>query len=119
MSTSSVNFEAAYREAELTDAVNALQEWLGRHPQLPYFTFEQICRELANHVPAEQFNRVLLRLVAAGELEVKYRVKINEHEYSEDEYDSPDEIPPCVFDSAFEPVTVMDDDKVPAYAPVR
>jgi len=119
MSTSSVNFEAAYRDTELRGAVDALREWLGKHPELPYFTFDQIRRDLANHVPAERFNRVLLRLVAAGELKVKYRVKINEHEYSEDEFDSLDEIPACVFDSAFEPIEVSDYDKVPAYAPTR
>jgi hypothetical protein len=70
-------------------------------------------------MPAEYFNRVLLRLVAAGELKVNYRVKINEGEYSEESYDSLESIPECVFDSAFEPVDVDDSAKVPSYAPAK
>jgi len=119
MNISSIKFDAASSQAELKAAVDALQSWLAAHPNLPYFTFDQICRELTHHVPAEHFNRVLLRLVAAGQLEVKYRVKINEGEYSEEEFDSLEEIPDCIFDSSFEPVDVSDSDKVPAYAPAR
>lgn len=117
MNISSINFDAASSNAELREATNALREWLEKHGALPYFTFDQIRRELPSILPAEHFNRVLLRLVAAGQLQVKYRVKIKEGEYSEEEFDSLDEIPACVFDSAFEPVAVSDRDKVPAYAP--
>jgi hypothetical protein len=117
MNISSINFDAASSQAELRAAVDVLRSWLVEHKDLPYFTFDQICRELTNRVPAEHFSRVLLRLVAAGELQVKYRVKINEGEYSEEEFDSLDEIPACVFDSSFEPVVVSDNDKVPAYLP--
>ncbi len=119
MSTSSINFESAYKNADLKLAVDVLKRWLENHPELTYFTFDQISRELSSDAPADHFNRVLLRLVAAGELAVKYRVKFNEGEYSEEAFDSLEEIPQCVFDSAFEPVDVYDENKVPSYAPVK
>lgn len=120
MNTSSINFDVAYKRADLRVAVDALKEWLAKNPGLTFFTFDQLCRDLsATQVSPMALNRVLIRLVAAGELRVKYRVKINEGEYSEEEFDSPEDVPACVFDSAFAPVEVYDEDKVPSYAPVR
>jgi hypothetical protein len=119
MNTSSINFEAAYSNAELRVAADALRHWLENHPELTFFTFDQVCRELANSAPFELFNRVLLRLVAAGELQVHYRVKLGGGEYSEEAFESLDDVPPCVFDSSFEPVEVSDEDKVTAYAHAR
>jgi len=84
---------------------------------MPYFTFDQLCAELSPLIAADKINRVLLRLVTAGQLDVTYRVKLNEREYSEAEFNSPDDVPDCVFDSAFEPVEVAGLDKVPSYKP--
>ena len=119
MSTSSINFEAAYSNADLKEATDVLREWLGRNPSLEYFTFDQLCADLSHKIRADKLNRVLLRLVAVGELSVTYRVKLNEGEYSEEEFGSFNDIPDVVFDSAFEPFAVSDEDKVPSYAPSR
>ena len=119
MNTSSINFESASKSVELGSAAAILEHWLQQSPNLTYFTFDQISRELANQIPAEQFNKLLLRLVAEGELVVKYLVKVGEGEYSEEQFDSLEEIPECVFDSAFEPVEVDDDAKIPAYVPAK
>jgi hypothetical protein len=119
MSTSSINFESAYSNAELKEATDVFRQWLNEHESLHYFTFDQLCSDLSKRIPADHLNRVLLRLVAAGQLQIKYRVKLDEGEYSEEEFDSPEEVPPLVFDSAFEPFMVSDDDKVPSYAPAR
>ncbi len=116
MNTSSINFDPAYSNADLKEAANVLRKWLESHESLPYFTFDQLCADLSSRVSLDKLNRVLLRLVAAGELQVKYRVKLNEGEYSDEEFDSPDQIPPLVFDSAFEPYQVSEGDKVTSYA---
>ncbi len=114
MNISSINFDAAYSNAELKVAADALKKWLENHPELSFFTIDQVYRALASSVQFEQLNRVLLRLVAAGELKVHYRVKLHGGEYSEDAFDSPDAVPACVFNSSFEPVEVSDLDKVTA-----
>ena len=119
MNTSSINFDAVSKNDELKNAAEVLKNWLRESPEIDYFTFDQICRDLTSELPAENFNRLLLRLVAEGDLIVKYRVKVAEGEYSEDEYDSLEEIPGCVFDSAFEPIDVEEEAKVPAYVPVK
>jgi hypothetical protein len=119
MSTSSINFEAAYSNADLKEATDVFRQWLERHGSLAYFTFDQLCTDLGDRVQADRLNRVLLRLVAAGELEVTYRVKLHEGEYSEEEFPSLEDVPPLVFDSAFEPVSVSEDSKVPSYAPAK
>lgn len=117
MSTSSINFGPAYSNADLREATDVIRQWLERHESLPYFTFDQLCVELSNRISTDKINRVLLRLVAAGQLQMKYRVKLNEGEYSEEEFDSPADVPELVFDSAFEPFEVSESDKVPSYAP--
>ena len=119
MSTSSINFEAAYSNADLKEATDVLRQWLENHPALDYFTFDQLCADLSSCIPADHINRVLLRLVTAGQLKVRYRVKIREGEYSEEDFDSPDAIPPTVFDSAFSPHMVGERDSVPSYQPAR
>lgn len=119
MNTSSINFEAAYSSTELKVAADEIRSWLENHPELAFFTFDHVCRELAHSVPFEHINRVLLRLVAAGELQVHYRVRLGGGEYSEEAFESLDDVPPCVFDSSFEPVEVSDEDKVTAYAHAR
>jgi hypothetical protein len=118
MSTSSINFDAAYSRGDLREATDTLKSWLEQHESLPYFTFDQLCADLASKVNVDSINRVLLRLVAAGQLQVTYRVKLGEGEYSETEYESPEAVPPCVFDSAFEAVGSAGRDKVPSYAPL-
>jgi hypothetical protein len=119
MSTSSINFEAVYSSAELAQAADALREWLEERPHLRFFTFDQLYSDIGKRVRPELINRVLLRLVEDGQLEVKFRAKISEREYSEEEVESLDETPRCVLDSAFEPHRVDFRDWVPAYAPSR
>lgn len=117
MSTSSINFAAAYSSSELKTTVDALSAWLERHSGIPYFTFEQIYRDLGNKVTADYLSRVLVRLVAAGELSVKYRVRFCNGEYSEDAFDSPKEVPQAVYDQSFELVKLSSNDKIiPAYS---
>lgn len=117
MNTSSINFESAYSNAELKEATDVFRKWLESHESLPFFTFDQLCADLSHQVSVDQVNRVLLRLVAAGQLHVKYRVKMSEGEYSEEEFDSLEDVPGLVFDSAFEPFEVSESDKVPSYCP--
>jgi hypothetical protein len=119
MITSSINFETASSSADLKDATDVLQQWLESHESLSYFTFDQLRVDLSEKVSLEKLNRVLLRLTSAGELRVAYRVKFREGEYSEEEFDTIDDIPACVFDSAFTPRMVSEKDRIPVYRPVR
>lgn len=116
MNTSSINFKSVDSVPELADAGRMVQEWIESKPTLQFFTLDQLAFDLGHRTSMEFIQRVILRLVAAGELSVGYRVKFDEGEYSEKLFDSLEEIPPCVFDSAFEPVQVSADNKVPSYS---
>jgi hypothetical protein len=116
MNTSSINFEAAYTSPELRKAADALRTWLEQHPSFDFFTFEQVSQDLASKAPVDQLNRVLLRLTAAHQLDVQYKIRLRRNEYSEETFKTlDDEFPLCVFDSAFEAIEVNDSNKVAVY----
>jgi hypothetical protein len=117
MNTSSINFEAALSSPELVGASKMLQAWVEQHPNLEFFTFEQVSQDLCSKMSVDHLNRVLLRLTAASQLQVKYKVRFRRNEYSEESFETFDEIPACVFDSAFEAVEVTEQNKVAIYTP--
>jgi hypothetical protein len=115
MNISSINFEAANDEPELRDASDAIKTWLRKHPNLKFFTFDQIRRDLGSKVSPEKLNRVLLRLVSVGELKVHYRVRFANGGYSERRFKNYSGIPARIQNNDLVFVDVKDDDKVVAY----
>ncbi len=115
MNISSINFEAACSDPELRPATDAIKGWLLKHSNLSFFTFEQVRRDLGKEVGFEDLNRVLLNLVAAGELRAHYRVRFKDGGYSERTFKKYSSIPRKIENSDFVLVDVKDDDKVVAY----
>lgn len=119
MSTSLINFDVVYKNPELRETAKLVQAWIEAHSYLPFFPIDQMASDLAGRCSFIQLMRVLVRLVESGELKHEYRVRFSYGEYSEEAFDSPDEIESCIFDSAFRPVAVSRENIVATYRHVN
>lgn len=113
---SSVSFENVLRRApELGRTTDVLRRWIESHQERRFLDPISLYRDLGSSVTPQSLIRVLADLVETGQLEMKYRVLLPDGTLSEEEFCSPEEVPPTVFDSAFNPVEVSDERIVTIY----
>ena len=107
---SSVSFESVSNiSPELNVTVDALRHWIEQHRGQKFVEPGVLFREIGSVVNHQNLMRVLVQLVAAEQLQQRFRVQLPDGTLSEDEFFDPTEVPSVVFDSSFEPVVVTDD----------
>jgi hypothetical protein len=115
---SSVNFDRVFEQTpELRDASEAVRQWANAHQNSRFLDARTLAKELGSKVTFDKLVRVFAQLVAAGRVEVRYGVTLPDGTFAEEFFDQPDAVPPVVFDSAFQPVTVDPKYVVPVYLP--
>ena len=103
-----VSFESV-STPELSSAITALRRWVEQHRGHKFVEPELLFRDIGGNVNPEALVRVLVQLVAARQLEQKFRVLLPDGTLSEDEFSDPDDVPPVIFDSSFQPFEVTKD----------
>ena len=103
------------KSPELRSTTEALGRWLSEHNGRSFIYPASLYREFSASINPQHLIRVLAQLVAANQLQVKYRVLLPDGTLSEDDFDDPNDVPPFVFDSSFQPVEVTDDRIVTVY----
>lgn len=113
---SSIKFGPALsRHPELSSAAEVLEQWLGEHRELSFVDLPSLSRAIGGFVTTHSLLRVLAQLVAADQLQVKYRVSLPDGTLSEDAFDDPSDVPDIIFDSSFQPIETSRDRIVTVY----
>lgn len=103
------------RSPELRSATEVLERWFSKNQERGVIYPTALYRDIGAFATPQNLIRVLAQLVAANQLVVRFRVALPDGTLSEDEFESPQQVPAVVFDSSYEPVEVTDDRIVTVY----